>query len=172
MSVLQRLSNLITADVNAVIDSIEDPEGLLKQSIRTMQTSVDELDSNIKTLKDQQQQINKQLQSIQADINTANQEIDICLKNENDTLAKHAIKQKLELINTKNLLQQALDDLSEKFRSAQVEQAQQLSDLDEIRRQAQLYQSGSANLSIHTPNIDAADIEIGLLKEKQARSQS
>ena len=172
MSVIQRLSNLITADVNAVIDSIEDPEGLLKQSIRTMQASVDELESNINILKAQQQQIAKQLQSIVADIDTANQEIDICLKNDNDTLAKHAVKQKLELINAKNLTQQTLQDLSDKFQCAQSEQSQQLADLDEIKRQAQAYQNGSAAFSRQSPNIAEADIEIGLLKEKQARGES
>ena len=48
---MKRINKLITADAHAVIDSIEDPFHLLKQSMREMSTIIEEQETNLKQIK-------------------------------------------------------------------------------------------------------------------------
>ena len=64
MTLITRLSRLFHADVNAVIDQLEEPELLLKQAIREMEETLNNDERQLKLLNLEQQQHHKKQQEL------------------------------------------------------------------------------------------------------------
>lgn len=185
MALLNRLSRLVHADVHAVLDNLEEPHILLKQSIREMEISiqqaqqkVDRLDTKIENSKLELSQVTGRLMSYQT-------ELDTCFEADNEILAKAILRKKLESERMqevlKNQLEQALLD--------QTRQSQWLEEsteqLESLRKKASLLtkdinSAKQANSvfgdQAHAPGyrwtVSKDEVEIAFLQEKAKRQSA
>ncbi|NOQ63082.1 MAG: hypothetical protein GQ582_01055, partial [Methyloprofundus sp.] len=57
MNILTRASRLLKADIHGILESLEQPDIILQQSIRDMQDAIDKDQSNLSNLEAQQGQL-------------------------------------------------------------------------------------------------------------------
>ena len=185
MALINRLHRLFRADLHAVLDQIEQPEVLLRESVREMAAVIDtdrcglqELTQHGQALEGQQQALNDELQKLA-------QELDVCFAAEQQALARGVIKRRLQ---TEQALVE-LDQHQQKVRSQVVELTERLqqyrSRLQAIEQKLALFDSREAvNRSGPiqqqptplfgtfggTSDVDEAAVEVAFLAEKQRRA--
>lgn len=178
MAVLNRLTRLFRADFHAVIDQLEEPYMLLKQSVREMEEALQKDRSDLKRLQQQQRITDERIKEIEASVLHIEDELNVCFDAENEDLARVLIKRKLEsqqllksfstkrasLKREANEIQSRIDDHAPRLDSMQ--QKLELLSEELPNHQAELVSAPMANV------ISDADVEVALLREKQKRSQS
>lgn len=173
MALIKRVTRLFQADMHAVLDSIEEPEALLKQSIREMEDALLQDRQYLKSLE-------KTLQSVQAQVNQYKQsakdieaELTLCLQNDNDDLAKTCIKRKLVeqrlmqgLTKKQSQIEENLEETRERINANQprLEAMRQKRDvLSKTTRYPDFEDHGLCA----SFEVSDSEIEVALLKEKQ-----
>lgn len=174
MTLMNRMSRLFRADMNAVLDRMEEPDIVLKQAIRDMQTAVAESERQLKALELRRGQTAERLAGLRARCERAGAELDVCLDAGNDDLARSVIQRKLALersLGETGEQSARLDRAIEEMRHAAERQRR---DLDDVRSQAEVFDVTDAdcNESPTIASVTADEIEVALLEEKQRRRQS
>jgi phage shock protein A len=130
MNLLERISNLITANINYLLDKAEDPEVMVKQLIRDMEGSIIELRRETVRAVAREKQIQKQIKASADLIEELEGKAKLALKAGDEKLARSVLGRKLQSENTKATLEKELQLASET--------AEQLkSDLSRLEDQAQ-----------------------------------
>lgn len=130
MNLLERISNLITANINYLLDKAEDPEVMVKQLIRDMEGSIVELRRETVRAVARDKQLQKQIKASTDLIEELEGKAKLALKSGNEELAREALGKKLQSENTRETLEKELRAASET--------AEQLkSDLSRLEDQAQ-----------------------------------
>ena len=95
MAIANRVNRLFHADVNAVLDIIEEPEAILKQAIREMQEALDLKRArlardrkHLSSLKASESHLKEQLAKVQKDLK-------LCLKEGSEELSRKTVGRKL-----------------------------------------------------------------------------
>tara|TARA_Y100000589_G_scaffold332118_3_gene389465 strand:+ start:11092 stop:11793 length:702 start_codon:yes stop_codon:yes gene_type:complete len=175
MTIISRMVRLIKADVHGVMDSIEEPALLLKQALRDMEAEHLLLCQERDRLLQEQQCLQKRRRRIQQDLLSLQEDLDLCLGQGNDDLARSLLRKQLlaqrEAAWCDDQLQasqQGADDLE---RQLQV----QRQELERIRQRAgSLPRDSGAGCqpatayagSVDRDVITEADVELALLKAK------
>src|SRR3990167_6638924 len=136
MTVLTRLSRLFRADLHALLDRMEAPDVLLLQAIRDMEGEIQLQQQEQKKRALEQQQLQRRCSELQERLQQQEAELDLCLEAGNDALTRALLRRRLEQEQTLRLLQQRLQTLTEKMRSADNELRQQQRELQTLREQA------------------------------------
>lgn len=180
MALITRVSRLFRADVNAVLDRIEEPELLLKQAIREMAEALDEdrrraaqMDLEIKQLSAREAEARHRLTEV-------DDELDLCFVSGNEALVRSLLKRKLE---TKQLLKFVVRKKDETHSASQIMAArisENTARLESMRQKAELFteQDGDAGSADGWSEVSLApqfgvtdeDIELELLREHQKRA--
>ena len=176
MALIARISRLFQADIHAVLDKIEDPEQLLKQSIREMEESVANEERQIRSWACEQQQLaNKHDQQTELLIEL-DDKLTLCFKTNNDDLARSVIKQKLETQQTINLLAEKKLALKEKLTRLTKQLVEHQAKLAGMMQKAEAFlgedRVSSNNWGKPTIAVREEDVEIAFLCEKQKWSGS
>ncbi len=175
MTLLTRISRLFRADFHALLDSLEEPDVLLRQSIREMEDEVlkDEQCeklwiANLEHMAEKRAELEKALESI-AD------ELDVCLAANREPLARSLIRRRLENQGLLTILDQQSQTLTKSLADLRSRLQDQRVRLDELRQKAALFdqecQPESAGWRSRSQDVAVSeeDIEIALLREKQRR---
>ena len=174
MALITRIGRLFNADLNAVIDHIEEPDVLLKQSLREMQECL--LVSQAR-LKSQQSQF-KQLEAYQTQAELKQrqyeEELNVCLAAENDELARTVIRRQLENEINLNDLKNRHDEQDLSIQEQQHLIDEQRRDLQSLQQKVEFLDTTVTPSPPHTTAdpISAEQIEVVLLREKQRRQNS
>lgn len=182
MALLQRLSRLITADVHAVLDTIESPSTLIKQALREMESKIIEKDQQVDSLEEELNRIHASAEQLKHTIDAIDKDISLCFDNKNFELAKKTLKKKLVLEKRQNLLNQnerliysnkeREESLLKAFQK-KYEEIEQEAEL--IFEQEKLFQTPSTT-SGHASDsewvVSEEELEIAFLKEKQCRERA
>ena len=178
MAIFTRLSRLFKADFHAVIDQLEEPLMLLKQSVREMEIALQQDQARLKTLQQQQSQIIDRVREQEERITQINEELNVCFQAENETLARVLIKRKLESQQLHKLFANKQKSLAQQMAEIQQRIDERQPRLEAMQQKLQVFaeeasQNNAEQLwtSSHVSVTDA-DIEVALLREKQQRSQS
>lgn len=168
---LHRFSRLFKADVHAVIDQLEDPTVLLKQSLREMESELAQNRIELKTLQHQHSQLQQRETQLQHSIAQINDELDLCFDADNEALAKVLVKRKLEAEKLRQALSTKRAQLSEEIDAKEtlIAEREMLFESVEQKFEALSEEPHPNNNHAGLPTISTADIEIAFLKEKQAR---
>lgn len=174
MALLNRFARLLRADVHAVLDRLEEPEALLRQSLREMEEA---FAAAAQTLKARELEL-RQAQSRRLDVDAAlariSGEFDLAFGAGNDTLMRTLLRRRLEHDRLARHLDQrrtALeDDVAERRRMLD-EQRQRL---DALRQKAALFdvEPAAAVDATAAPGdfaVTDEDVELALLRERQQR---
>ena len=175
MALISRINRLFKADFHAVLDTIEEPEILLKQSIREMRDSLTKTQELIRQHTNQQVQVSRQLESIDEKIKQIQEEIELCLSSENEELARNLVRKKLCLMQQKVCFDTKLEEIKSAIKNLAAQEKEHSTILNELQQKASMVDQikGSTSQTVHKPDfaISEADIDVAFLKEKQRYSE-
>ncbi len=105
MNILQRISKLISANVNHMLDAAEDPEVMVKQLIRDMEESIIELRRETVKAIGQQKQLEKKIEMTRGQAEVLEKKAAAALESGDEEFARQIITKKLELDNRVSALE-------------------------------------------------------------------
>lgn len=178
MALITRVSRLFRADLHAVLDRIEEPDILLRQALREMETSFASDEQQLKLLKHEVIQLQKRGESFEQALQEMDDELDICFFSQQDELARALVKRKLETRRHLQLAEEKLATIRQSCSSLQQKLGEQRNQLENTRQKVALLNddpassSGENSWQSHEFFIHDDEVEIAFLKEKQKRSHS
>jgi phage shock protein A len=173
MSLIGRVAKLVNADINAVLDHIEEPEALLKQSIRDMQEELAVETQRIKWLRGEIEAHAARIGAARKARDELDEKLDLCLAAGNEELGRKLTRRKLQT----ELLARRLGERKFALEKDLVEHEKAYAEHeDQLAGMAQ-----KAELLTATPQraVESAcegdlvgddEVEIAFLREKQARA--
>ncbi|PIE36096.1 hypothetical protein CSA56_01400 [candidate division KSB3 bacterium] len=105
MNLFTRLWNALKAQINALINRMENPERALDQSIRTMQKQVDRLRGDVVKIIAEEKKLKNQVETYQKDVGRWENNAMLALKEGNEALAREALRRKREAVEFTQQLQ-------------------------------------------------------------------
>jgi phage shock protein A len=135
---------LFQADINALLDVIEEPDAVLKQAIREMQETLDAKrgrltrnEKNIESLKSNELQLVERIAQLSDDL-------DLCLKEGSEELARKTIGRKLSSEKYLKAVKRRISKM-EHLREQQVREVEvQQDQLESVMEKAEFYVSTAA----------------------------
>ncbi|TQV87998.1 PspA/IM30 family protein [Aliikangiella coralliicola] len=177
MALIKRLGNLLTADVHAILDLLEEPLVLLKQAIRDMDAEIEKQRQSLNALQKESVRLKEQKQLHDEELKQINQDLDLCFENKSADLARGLVKKKLQLKKLVQQTEQAIEALQKNQTELEAQLEDNLSKYESMCQQSELLMSRE-NSQVQSQkyssnfHVTEDEIEIALLNEKQARSQS
>ena len=113
MKILARMSRLITANINHLLDQAEDPEVMVKEIIRNMEESIIELRRETVRAVASQKQLQKQIQTAGELIADLDEKARLALKKNDEDLARRVLAKRLHTEKTKATLETELKSATE-----------------------------------------------------------
>ena len=97
MALISRVTRLFRADLHAVLDSIEEPELLLRQAVREMEEEVDRQQQRARILGQRRELLKGREAETEAFLNGLEEQLDVCFDAGNDELARTQVRRRLEV---------------------------------------------------------------------------
>lgn len=175
MALLGRMARLLSADLNAVMDTLEEPDALLAQAIRDMEDEIADSRRQLRLARARIEDLDSRKKHLQRRIDKLNGELDLCFQSENDELARGLIRRKLQLERLAERTGAELDDATAHAEddAARHESCEQT--LVEMKEKAELVSTKTAQRpqgslgDLFDEAISSDEIEAAMLREKQAR---
>lgn len=177
MPLITRVSRLFRADLNAVLDRIEEPDVLLRQAVREMEEELARDEQRFKVLSHEHGQLATREADIGHSLSEIEEELDVCFESEKDDLARALIKRKLEAGRLLKLVLRKRESLEGTLSGLERRLDENRARLDSMRQKADLLTEdndsnrpedcwGVADVTVHDQ-----DVEVAFLREKQKRSR-
>jgi phage shock protein A len=174
MSLIGRVAKLVNADLNAVLDRIEEPEALLKQAIRDMEEELAVETQRIKWLRSEIDAHDARAGAARKARDELDGKLDLCLAAGNDELGHKLTRRKLQT----ELLARRLGEKKAALEKALVEHEKSYAEHEDQRagmvQKAELLTATPQRAVESACESDLAvgddEVEIAFLREKQARS--
>ncbi len=182
MALITRVSRLFRADVNAVLDRMEEPELLLRQAVREMEEEMDRDQRRRKLLELESKQIASRRNDLTQRLAQTEEEMDLCFDSGNEALARALLKRKLEaerfvqfLGRRQQELQAAADELKRRIddNRSRLESMRQKAALLAAREPADEGTTDWTDVEFARQfSVSDEDVELAFLREQQRRAQS
>ncbi len=180
MTLFTRIARLFSADVHSIIDNLEDPEAILKQSIREMQIAIDNSQTQLLNLNKHHDRYTTAQKKLVTTRDGFEQQLDIAFADNNEALSKSLLGKKLESEYQLEMTELELENLSKQQTEQQSHLEEQQEKLKAIMEKLSLFcdlptrdwrddGTNSSNNKYHTV-ITKDDIELAYLQERQRRS--
>ena len=180
MALITRLSRLMRADLNAVLDRLEEPDILLAQALRDMQDALADDERALAVLERDRQQLRQRRETL-SQRKTPSLELDVCLDAEQDDLARALLRRGLEQQRLEALLSQRERDIDSRIDVLKATLGQRRHRLEELRADAALlgdiresnaepFRAMATDAADVPAPVRDADVEIALLAAKRRRS--
>lgn len=178
MTLLSRISRLFRADFHALLDSLEEPEVLLRQALREMEEQLCGDEQCEKRWEAGLERLNGLRNDLQKNLVDLAAELDLCFTADREPLARNLIKRRLQAERGSERLSQQIAALEKSLKDLRGRLQDQRERLDALRQKAALFDE--AQVSPHSlgdgpitlPAVSDDEIEIALLREKQRRMPS
>lgn len=180
MAIVSRLTRLFAADAHAVLDHLEEPEALLRQAIREMEAALAAQAQTLRQLHSDRDQQQRRVAEIRTALARVGEELDLSFDANHEALIRKSLRRRLEGERLIKMLEQRLATLSDKIEQISPALEQQRERLEAMRQKAALFEietvscsaGESAGWSADDICISETDIDLALLRERQARSAS
>lgn len=176
MALIRRVSRLITADVHAVLDQLEEPEIVLKQAIREMEEELARQVQHRKWLGQEIAATGARLEALDRSRRDLDTKLDLSFEHDNETLGRKLTRRKLETERLAERLEASRKALADELTEHETRLAANQDQLEGMRQKATLFsagpRAGGGAAGEEFGDIDEADLEIAFLREKQARTKS
>lgn len=177
MTLVTRMSRLLRADVNAVLDRIEEPAALLRQAVRDMEGTLGRDEQRARRLESEQQERACRLTEIDRTLREIDEQLGLCFRSDREDLARTLIRRRLETEQFQRLATDRQEGLSRtltELRNRIVENRQRLA---EVRRRAEVITDESREdaddgWTATSVAVRDADVEVAFLREKSRRTGS
>jgi len=171
MAIIDRVGRLFRADVHAVLDRLEEPEVLLKQSIREMEEALAAAAARLATAERDLANTQRRGVELRAAIDRTAAELDLAFDARNEELQRTLLRRRLEHEKLAVQFAQHADALARATSEQRERIAAQQRDLDAMRQKAELCEVAPAETAGRASVTDA-DVELALLRERRARGAS
>ncbi len=108
MGVMERLSTLLRANINDMLDQAEDPEIMLNQILRDMESEINKAKSQVADMMAQQKLFQDDLKDEQTKSSHMEERAEYYVGQGNDTMAREALKRKSDADANIEVIQQQL----------------------------------------------------------------
>ncbi|MER3484902.1 MAG: phage shock protein A, partial [Chloroflexota bacterium] len=169
MGIMDRLSRLLRANINDLIDRAEDPEKMIDQILRDMESSIQQARQQVATMIAQEKELEADLAETQNLANEWANKAKRAVEAGKDDLAREALRRKRDNESNAALYEQqlsvqrqAVDKLKEQLRQLEAKYQATLSQRDTLlarQRRARAQQKVAATLSSFSPLDPTADLE-------------
>ncbi|MES9993312.1 MAG: PspA/IM30 family protein [Candidatus Thiodiazotropha sp.] len=182
MALITRVSRLFRADVNAVLDRMEEPQILLNQAVREMEEDLAGDERRYKAIGLDIKQLESRQADLEQRLKPVNEELDLCFDSGNEVLARNLLRRKLESQRYAEFLQQREQQQREAYQALGKRIDENRSRLESMRQKAELL-AGQENAEtqqgtwsetdfMHRFAVTEDDIELAFLREQQRRAGS
>ena len=96
MTLMQRMTRLLKADLHGLLDGLEDPEEVVKQTIREMEEALEYKEQTLTALHAMLQRLIAEEQEVGRAAREIDHHIDLCFEAGNETLARNFVRKRLE----------------------------------------------------------------------------
>ena len=127
MGIFSRMSDVIKANINDLLDKAEDPEKMIKQMVLEMEESVNKATLSVAQSIANQKQIQRRLDKEQSNVNDWQLKAEQAIQAGRDDLAKAALEKKL-------VAQKNVNDLQPTFDTAKATADRLKSQLDQLKK--------------------------------------
>lgn len=181
MALINRVSRLFRADFNAVLDHIEEPELMLRQSIREMESDIADRERDLSGVRLELKQMQHRQQELGETIASGVEQLDLCFATGKDDLARSLLRRRLEAEKLRKLTGQQIHANEQFLSDARSSIDEDRTTLDGLRQKADLFGARGDRVAPATGAshdwdaeclVSDDDVEIALLREQQARSAS
>lgn len=171
MPIIDRFTRLLSADLNALIDRIEEPDMMLRQAARDLAHELDLLRQRGRELAHERARLGRDHDRVREKLVRLDQELDLCLAAGDEALARHIVKRKLESEAHAARIDAASVGLEHK--AQEIEQACLCGEHELARLETALALAANAPVAtgLAEPTWSAHDIDIALLREKHRRAR-
>ena len=176
MPLIDRVARLFRADLHAVMDRIEEPAVLLRQALREMEEELAQDAARLKAGALERDQLQRRAAELERSLAGIGGELDLCFAAGNEALVRTLLRRRLEGEKLLQALRQREAACVRRLGEDGQRQAERQRALDELRQRAALLDAGeAAGEPLRTPDelaVSEADVDLALLRERQARSAS
>ena len=109
MGILTRFKDIMSSNINALLDKAEDPEKMIDQCLRNLNSDLGKVKSETATIMAEEQRAKRALEECQSEINKMQTFAVKALEANNEADAKRFLEQKVSLSGKLDGLQQAYD---------------------------------------------------------------
>lgn len=176
MPMINRFTQLFRADLHGVLDRIEEPELLLRQSLREMEEALADATRKLEHDRRSGEELTRRQQEISATLASTGDELDLCLDADNEDLARVLLRRRLEGERLLSHLHRQAARLDAAIAQSHQTLTQQRAQFDRLRQQAEL-QAPKAGVgatdgqwSAEQFTVSDADVELALLRERRRRA--
>jgi len=178
MALIGRISQLLVADLHAVLDRIEEPEALLKQAVREMEGELAKGEQRIKCLTLENEQLDASAARIEQALGRLGEELDLCFAAGKDELARNLVRRRLEHERHAQALAARRKALAKSIAEARTALAERHTLLEDLRRRAELVSAESGREAPFDPpagaelSVSDDEVEVAFLREREHRRSS
>src|SRR5690606_30128707 len=178
MALINRMSRLLTADIHAVLDRIEEPEALLRQAIREMEEEIARDERHVRQVEHECEALTARRARLDASRAELDAQLEVCFDSGNETLARKLVRRKLEADRLDAHLAERLAavDKARAARSSALRDRRE--QLDVMRQKAEvLSECGEPEHAFRDESsagrvvVGEDEVEAAFLGERQRRSQ-
>lgn len=180
MAFMRRLSRLVRADLNALLDRLEEPDLLLAQAVREMEEALEQERHGLTRAERELRRWREQEVELSRVLEQTGQALDDCLAAGRDDLARPVIRRRLECERQAVALGQRLVAREADGAARRQRILERESRLADLRARASLYQEERESEPesedpywIGAPaSVRDTDVEVALLRAKRQRELS
>lgn len=164
MGIFSRMSDIINANVNALLDKAEDPEKMVRLMIQEMEETLVEVRTQSARLIADKKEVARQQARLQSEAAEWGRKAELALSKDREDLAREALREQIESADQADLLEAELDQIAQSIDglTGDVEALQQKLLDAKTRRKALILKSETAQSrkgvrrQLHDVNLDEA----------------
>ena len=111
MSIFSRLSDILSANITALLDKAEDPEKMARLMLQEMEETLVEVRSDAASLIADKKDIERQLRNTLSNIDSWTSKAKLALEHHREDLARHALAEKQRLLTESQEQEQYLEEM-------------------------------------------------------------
>ena len=180
MAIFQRISDIVKANINDLLDKAEDPEKMVKQIILEMEGQIDSATQGLGQAMAGQKMAKKQVEAAQAEVASWENKAKAALAAGNEELARTALQRKVALQDSLVKLEAQYEQISNQVETLEGQLKEMRSKLEEARARKNMIiaRSKMADASlqvaktISSGSVDSAMSKLDKLEEKVLEKES
>ncbi|HEY7712243.1 MAG TPA: PspA/IM30 family protein [Candidatus Entotheonella sp.] len=172
---MMRITRLFKADMHGLLDLLEEPEAVLKQAIRDMESEIRQGQQILAERRQREERLRRASTQLESSIHAYEEQIDIAFEAQNDDLARTFIRKKLEAENRLQATARAIADMAAETDAMQNRLRDQQAQLDAIIAKMPLVAGEPGDTkppvgSAAPSGVAEEDVEAAFLREKRKRT--
>jgi phage shock protein A len=169
MALLARMTRLLTADLHALMDRMEDPESLLAQAERDMAEAIAGDRQRLAACKAEQQALERHREQAARAAQTLEEELTLSLSVADDDLARSVVRRRLQQERASATLDDQADALRLRAERLEARIAAESQSLADINAEALRFRAASDTAPSQEGMISAEEVELALMAARRAR---